>query len=267
MNSPAIKIIVLRGAGGAAPDLAMFQTGVDSTRTFVRIDYPGWRHYVNVGYSARAIVDDLVSRITQQVPTGPIYIVGLSIGGHFGYATALRLQELGREVGGFCAVDTFMMSTAAVSDGWSRRALMLASRLILGLRFAEFREFIRTRFWRAWLRMLGGTLPGLLRNYAASGRQPWFFKLDPSLEQELSMRLLIEHAAPFVASLDTNPVPLNAPAILLRTETTGKDDAAWKQRCPRLVIRKLPGDHQTVFEPQSHTLIREAFVSESVYWR
>ena len=265
-KSPA-TVIILRGAGGAAPELSMFQDGAEDARRFVLLEYPGWRRYIDAGYTADAVVVDVVGRIMHLVPEGPIYIVGISIGGHFGYAAALELQKQGREVGGFCAVDTFMMSTAAPSAGWRRRAIGLASKLILGLRFAELSEFVRTRFWRALLRLASGFLPGMLHGYAANGKDPWFFKLDPNLEQELSMRLLIQLAAPFVVALDRDPQPLNAPAVLLRTELTGKDDAAWQKRCPVITIRPLPGDHQTLFLPESAGLVRSAFVSSTRDWR
>ena len=261
-----IAVIVLSGASDIAPDLDMFRSSDDSTRTFIRLQYPGWRSYVGESYSAAAIVDDLVGRIQSQVPEGPIYIAGISIGGHFGYAAALRLQELGRDVAGFCAIDTFMMSSAAPSEGWSKRALKLASRLMLGLKFTELGEFIRTRFWRACLRLAGDSLPRMLGPYATSGKQPWVMTLDPSLERELSMRLLIQHAAPFVVALDQNPRPLNVPTVLLRTELNSEDDAAWKLRCPRALIRQLPGDHQTLLEQQSLGVIREAFVAATSDW-
>ena len=46
------------------------------------------------------------------------------------------------------------------------------------------------------------------------------------------MRLLVKEAAPWVASLDRDPVPLRAPAVLLRTPPTGDADSPWRRRCP-----------------------------------
>ena len=58
------------------------------------IGYPGWKRYVADGFSAEVLVADLVTQIATKVPQGPIRIVSVSIGGHFGYAAALRLQAM-----------------------------------------------------------------------------------------------------------------------------------------------------------------------------
>ena len=60
------------------------------------------------------------------MPRGPNRIVGNSIGGHFGYAVALHLQAAGREIAGFCAIDSFMITSSEPSAGRQRRALVNA---------------------------------------------------------------------------------------------------------------------------------------------
>ena len=267
MTLPLPPVIVLPGAGGGTPDLAMFGAGFEDATFFQTIAYPGWQRYVEPGFSADALVEELAAEIAVRVPEDPIRIVGISLGGHLGYATALRLQARGREIGGFCAVDTFMMSSSAASAGWINRALVLAVRLVRDQRFDEFGQFLRSRFWRALLRLWQSRITGLFRSYAASGKRFRLFALDPLLEKELSMRLLIQHAAPFVASLDRDLRPLDAPTILLRTEFTGRDDAAWRRRCPHIKIVQVPGDHQTLFEQAGIGLLREAFVTATKDWR
>src|ERR1700687_5881579 len=123
MTGSSSPVIFLSGAGGGAPDLDVFRDGVDDTTRFEVIGYPGWRRYVADGFSAEGLIADLVEEIATRVPQGPIRIVGLSIGGHFGYAAALRFQAMGREVTGFCAIDTFMIVSAEPSAGWKGRAL------------------------------------------------------------------------------------------------------------------------------------------------
>jgi thioesterase domain-containing protein len=90
---------------------------------------------------------------------------------------------------------------------------------------------------------------------------------DPVFEEELSMRLLIEATAPWIAALDRAPVALEAPAILLRTDLTAGDDAAWRSRCPNIKIFELPGQHHTLFEPQNVAALREAFLAATRDWR
>jgi thioesterase domain-containing protein len=263
---PMSPVIVLPGAGGGAPDLAVFSVGFGDETRFEAIAYPGWPRYVLDGFTASVLIADLAAQIATRVPRGPIRIVGISIGGHFGYAAALHLQASGREIAGFCAVDTFMVSSAAPSAGWSGRALARGSDLLRKFRIGEFSGFLRSLFWRALFRLAGSRLPGLLRGFAHSGRLPWIFGFDPKFEEELSMRLLIREVAPWIASLDREPVALMAPTILLRTRFAAGDDAPWRRRCPGIKIIEIPGDHQTLFEPENVGSLHESFITATRDW-
>jgi hypothetical protein len=130
-----------------APNLDVFREGAEDVTRFEVIGYPGWRRLVADGFSAEVLIADLVAQIVTRVPRGPIRIVGFSIGGHFGYAAALRLRAMGREIAGFCAIDTFMMVSPELSEGWKSRALAEGLELLRGRRFREFTRFVRSRFW------------------------------------------------------------------------------------------------------------------------
>jgi thioesterase domain-containing protein len=264
MTSP-IPIVFLSGAGGGAPDLALFRDGAgDPTRVEV-IDYPGWRRYVAEGCSADDLIDDLTAEIALTIPTGPIRIVGFSIGGHFGYAVARRLQAAGRDIAGFCAIDSTMIESAGPSAGWKGRALEQALELLGQLRLGDLARFMRSKFWRALLRALGDRLPATARRCGAS--LALVCALDPMLERELSMRLLIRLAAPFLASLDRNPLALNAPAVLLRTGLAMNDDEAWRRRCPQIEIFEISGKHHNLFESGNLDALHEVFIRATRSWR
>jgi thioesterase domain-containing protein len=267
MTDPSFPIIVLSGAGGGAPDLAALIGIPKDTNRFETISYPGWQRYVADGFSAESFISELIAQIAARVPRGPIYIVGLSIGGHFGYAAAFRLQASGREIAGLCAIDTFMIASSKPSAGWKGRALAQGWELIRKRRFAEFTLFLRSKFWRTLLRLIGNRLPGLLLRSSSSNRLRAFPLLDPILEEELSMRLLIRDVAPWIVSLDREPIALEAPATLLRTRFTASDDAAWRRRCPRIEIVEISGQHQTLFEPENIGSLREAFITATRFWR
>jgi hypothetical protein len=266
MTDLSAPVVFLSGAGGGAPDLNVFRQGPDDPIRFEVVSYPGWRRYVADGFSAEALIDDLVKEIATRVPRGPIRIIGLSIGGHFGYAASLRLETMGRKIGGFCAIDTFMIASAKPSAGWRGRALAQGLELLLGRRFSEFTFFLRSRFWRALARLAGSRLPGLLRRFFSYPSLS-LSAFDPMFEEELSMRLLIEASAPWIASLDHPPVALEGPAILLRTNLTAGDDAAWCGRCPNIRIFELPGQHHTLFEGQNIAALRKTFIAATGDWR
>ena len=159
MNTVSSPIIVLPGAGRESVDLTVFTDDPGDVARFRTIDYPGWRRYSETDFSAEAFIADLASQIASIVPQAPIRILGISIGGHFGYAAALHLQAIGREIAGFCAIDTFMVSSSAPRAGWKGRAAALGLRLLRERRINDLSTFLRSRLLRACLRLAGDRLP------------------------------------------------------------------------------------------------------------
>lgn len=278
MNRAPPTVIFLPGAAGRPPDWsddavflslsALFkETGKDSI-CLEPIRYPDWRWFTTNGFSTEALVSELVKQIVAKVPKGgDVWIVGFSIGGHFGYACALRLLAIGREIAGFCAIDTFMIASSEPRPGWKKRHLEEALGHLRKGRFHELGTFLRERFWRAQLRLLLGRAPVLLRILARSNRGSALAALDPVLERELNMRLLIIEAAPWIASLDLDPVAMSAPAAILRTRETAGDDMAWRRRCPNIEIMEIEGDHKTLFDPENAASFRKAFLAATHNWR
>lgn len=260
-------VIFLSGAGGGAVNLDVFKDGADDTTRFEVVGYPGWRRYVEDSFSADALIADLAAQIVAKIPRGPIRIIGLSIGGHFGYAIGLHLQATGREIAGLCAIDSFMITSSAPSAGWKSRALEQGFELLRERRFGEFVRFLRSKFWRALVRLAGGRLPGLIQKISSSGHLPSVSAVDPVFEEELSMRLLVRETAPWIGSLDRDPVALRASTVLLRTGLTASDDEAWKRRCPDIAIFEVPGQHHTLFEPDNVDALRKAFIAATPNWR
>ena len=266
MNDHPFPTLVLSGAGGGAIDSAFFCSSAEDATRFQTIGYPGWRRYVETGFSANNLIQDLAAQMTIRAPEGPIRIVGFSIGGHLGYAAALNLQASGREIGGFCAVDTFAATSASPMAGWKARALRTGAGLLRDRRLDEFGRFLRSRFSRALLRVTGSRLASVARRIAPSGRLPWILAADPIFEEELSMRLLIQEVAPWIASLDREPIPLRAPTVLLRTYSNEDADSVWRRRCPGIKIVEIPGDHETVLDHENPGPLREAFVMGTSEW-
>jgi thioesterase domain-containing protein len=258
--------IVLPGASGKAPSLTIFGANPGDEVDFKTINYPGWQRYSAEGFSAEVLIADLVSQIESMVPQGPIRILGISIGGHFGYAAALRLQAGGREISGFCAIDTFMIASAAPRVGWKSRALEHGLSLLRERRMGELGVFVRSRSWRSLLRLAGDRLPSVMQLLKSSGRLASLAQFDHTIEEELSMRLLIREVATWVASLDREPTALLAPAILIRTSESVIDDLGWRRRCPGIKIFVVPGTHHTIFDSENILTLNRTFVTATRDW-
>jgi hypothetical protein len=98
---------------------------------------------------------------------------------------------MGREIAGLCAIDSFMIAFSAPSAGWKGRALEQGFELLRERRIGEFVRFLRSKLWRALVRIAGGQLPGLVQRFSSFGRLPSVSTFDPLFEEELSMRLLV----------------------------------------------------------------------------
>jgi thioesterase domain-containing protein len=115
------------------------------------------------------------------------------------------------------------------------------------------------------MRALGGRLTAMVRRH--STRLPLVFALDPLLEEELNMRLLLRTSASWIGSLDSNPIALNVPAVMLRTELVAADEESWRRRCPNIGIFEISGNHHTLFDAENVEELHEVFVGATRDWR
>jgi thioesterase domain-containing protein len=264
MSAARLPIIVLPGAGGGAPDCAPFCNDESDRDRFIALRYPNWKTYVDADLTADALVDGLAAEIMHRLPGTSVVLLGHSIGGHFAYATALRLEDLGHSVAGVCIIDTGTI-TAARSARWKARLTSHAADLLRRGHLGALARLPRQLAWRGLFRLAGDRLPALARNYATPLH--WMEAIDPAFAEELSMRLLIRITATSMRSLDEHPAHLRAPAVLLRTRVTASSDSVWRRRCPDVQIFDVPGNHETLFEVENIAGLRTAFLAATAGWR
>jgi thioesterase domain-containing protein len=260
-------VILLPGAGNHPPDPGLFRTGAADNSRVEIIRYPGWRTYVEDRYTADELVRDLAEEIATRAGADPIWIVGMSIGGHLGYATAIHLEASGKRVDGFCALDAFMVSSASLRPGWGKRAVSRGAELLRKRRGRDLLYYVRSLIWRAVFRLAGARLVSFCRLLASCRPLSFLLRADHVFEEELSMRLLLRLVNPWVATLDVAPTALNAPSILLRTGGTALHDGVWQRRCPNIRILDIRGDHSTMFEPENAGSLHQLFLTATSDWR
>ena len=262
-DAGSFRIAVLSGAGGGVPDPRAFAATPAETARFAPLVYPGWRRYAEEGFSAQALVHEFADEIAGW--GGRVAILGISLGGHLGYAVALRLRRMGVEVAGICAVDSFLIASAEVRPGSAGRHLARLSALAKGASPARLGTEARALFWRALLRLAGDRVAPLARR--GRGLIQAICAADPVFENELNMRLLMRAAAPWLGELDRDPVPLSGRAAHLRTVSVAQSDRVWRARCPNIAILEIPGDHDSLLDPQNFAGMRRAFASATRDWR
>jgi thioesterase domain-containing protein len=257
------RFVVLSGAGAGVPDLRAFAATPAEAARFAPLVYPGWQRYADEGFSAQALVHELADEIAGW--GGRVAILGVSLGGHLGYAVALRLQSLGAEVAGLCAVDSFLISSAKARPGAAGRHLAKLRALAQGGSLGRLGTLMRSLFWRTLLRLAGGRAAALARRRRGLFRA--LCAADPIFENELSMRLLIHATAPWLGELDRDPVPLPVRAAHLRTAGVAGSDRVWRARCPDIAIVEIPGNHENMLDPENFAGMRRAFASATRDWR
>lgn len=263
MSTARLPIVLLPGANGHLPDCALFCADSYDRDRFVALRYPPWQTYVNAGLTGEALVDALAAEIVRRIPQTPVELLGVSIGGHFAYATALRLEKLGHTVAGLCVIDSGII-TAARSAHWKARLASHAADLLRRGRPGALAAHARHLVWRGLFRLAGDGLPTLARDYATPLHR--IGKIDSVFAEELSMRLLIRVTATWMHDLDDHVTPLRAPTVLLRTRATASNDSLWRERCPDLRIIDIPGNHETLFEAENAAAFRAAFLAATAGW-
>lgn len=263
MNAAGLPVIVLPGANGHFPDYASFCADPLERDRFVALRYPSWQSYAGAGLTGEALIDALAQEIRQRVPQKPVVLLGFSIGGHFAYATALRLESLGCAVAGLCIVDAGTIAVAR-SVHWKARLAADAVDLLRRGRPGAVVLMARHLAWRGLFRLAGDRLPALAQDHAAPLHR--IGMIDSVFAEELSMRLLIRITAAWMPSLDGHATHLRAPAVLLRTGVTASNDNVWRERCPSLRIIDIPGNHETLFEAENVGALRSAFLAATAEW-
>jgi thioesterase domain-containing protein len=257
MISSSSTIIFFPGAGGEVPNLIGFEGG--ENRRFEAVHYPEWRHFGVVEFTVETFMENLETQIETKAPIGSIQIVGYSIGAHLGYLTALRLRAKGRQITGFCVLDSFMIESVSPSPGWQRRALGQATAIIRTGRVGDFGPFVRSKLYRALLRLSPRRLPNLLCRIDPVGLLGRVVISDQVLCKELRIHFLVRKVVLWFREIDSCVTGLYVPTIVLRTKENFKYDQAWRRRCPNLQIIEIPGQHQNLFNSENIGNLRSTF--------
>ena len=92
------NLFLLPGLTGEGPSLAAFRQALSSYANVHLIEFPSCQDMINGADSIFDMVAATHETITQIQPSGPIYLIGYSLGGSVAYLTAKSLHEQGREI-------------------------------------------------------------------------------------------------------------------------------------------------------------------------
>ena len=98
-SNPAYPtIFLLPGMGGDEPRLVRFRMEWEGLARIVLLEYPDWTQLLDRNESMEILVRHFLRRIEEELPDGPVWLLGYSLGGNCAHAVALHLAGIGREV-------------------------------------------------------------------------------------------------------------------------------------------------------------------------
>lgn len=262
MTRPLLLYFSGAGGGAVGQDAGIEQAFPDFD--VLAMTYPRWADLAE----PRTAMSEVLDRVGRQAEASakgdrPIVIFGYSLGAQIGLATAHRLADAGRPVALFCALDGKLVSDDRPEKAWLRRALGSLARKIVSRDFRAARTLVASRFSRLLLRLAGDRLHDLARRWRRQGRLPRLLTVNPAFESELTMRLLIAAAVPWMRRFAAEHSPWRRPALLLRIAANAEFDRRWRDLCPEIEIVTIEGEHLTLLQPDQFGRIAESVVGKA----
>ncbi|MHC1651984.1 amino acid adenylation domain-containing protein [Stenotrophomonas maltophilia] len=100
-------LFVLHPAGGIAWNYRTLARALQPARAVYGLQSPALDAQQPLPGSIEAMANDYVQRVVALRPHGPVHLLGWSVGGILAQAMAVRLQEIGREVGELVLLDAY----------------------------------------------------------------------------------------------------------------------------------------------------------------
>ena len=106
-ESAAPPLFVVHPAGGIAWNYRTLARALQPARTVHGLQSPALDPRQAMPSSIEVMANDYVQRIATLQPQGPVHLLGWSVGGILAQAMAVRLHEIGREVGELVLLDAY----------------------------------------------------------------------------------------------------------------------------------------------------------------
>jgi amino acid adenylation domain-containing protein len=253
-------IFLLPGRGGDEPRLVRFRMEWEGVARIVPLEYPDWTQLLDRDGGMEILVRHFLRRIEEELPDGPVWLLGYSMGGNCAHAIALHLVEIGRQVAFLGLLDA--AATPSSSEVLSAQLQHGATPIQEALHVAkDIARMVRAIPQKALTQVVALTL---VRRLTSPWARPALSIVARYRHARLPLRFSYHlhfyfNEARRVAAVSSwhravseAPVPLSIPAFLFRSEShlSGEPaDLGWERHFARVEVLNLPGTHETMFEP------------------
>lgn len=239
------------------PLVINFRARVSDVAAFEIIHVGSWGRWRDDASTLDDLVAAALAQVEAAAPSGPLLFLGDSQGGQLAYATALASVAADREVAGLVLFDTApdypLVSTsipaalARLVDEWGALVRAPGKRSL-----TDYRRFAA---WHAFQMMLAVLSPKHLLALARRTKLGLFS--HPRVDRQLQA---LAFGTLWAAWPRAKRMPLDCPAVLLRSNEPGPEDFGWGATLPRLAIHRVPGGHRTMFSADHAPVLHQTFV-------
>jgi thioesterase domain-containing protein len=217
----------------------------DAVRDDVRLIgffYPDWTELIKPETSFPGLVPYLKRKIQNELPDGPVHLVGYSIGGPLAYGCALALQSEGRTVD-FLAILDSVPPDAPLRKTWRKRLKSLATFQVREGLASVLAKLLASRRGKPILQRLSR-----FRNVKLP------FKFAEYLHPKLKIQLMIQGFLPWWQSAARQSAKFTTPTLLFRSEEheAGEpEELGWNKYCLNMKVTHVAGSHASVMAPSA----------------
>jgi thioesterase domain-containing protein len=260
-SNPAYPtIFLLPGMGGDEPRLVRFRMEWEGLARIVLLEYPDWTQLLDRNESMEILVRHFLRRIEEELPDGPVWLLGYSLGGNCAHAVALHLAGIGREVAFVGLLDAEAMPglsdilSAQLQDGVTplQEVLRFLQDIVRVVRAIPQQALTRVVALTIVRRLTSPWARSALSVAARYRRTRLPVRFNYHLHAYLNEARRVDAVRLWHRNLTQAPVPLFIPAFLFRSEERLPGEAAdlgWERHFPQLEILNFAGTHETIFEP------------------
>ena len=253
-----LTVFLFPGSYGFDPRLAHFGAGCSPALRVIGIPYPNWREMLQPDFTFEKIVAQAVAYISERAPTGPLFIVGHSWGGHAAYAAALAFSNVGRPISFLGMLDTdanfeFLPKPLPLLVERARLA-----RILQDIWFGEWRGLLRRIFPTSLFKR-----PGTKRLLHHLARR----RLRLPILVNYHFQQLVNYSLRVVLMKRWRPAAvkqlLAVPCFVFRAEGYALDvpqDLGWGHFCTDVTVLPMTGGHITMFDGRNGALLCARFI-------
>jgi thioesterase domain-containing protein len=215
-----------------------------------RLSYLDWTELAKEGADLLTLKAHVRHQIESKSPSGPLWILGYSLGGWLAYLCARDLEEAGRTV-----VSVAILDAAATKQP---DAATLAYKL-------------RCRLQRLFSLNVRGTIASIiakclikepslriLHKLARFRHIPLPLSFDMYIHPKLTMQMELRLFHAWWATASPPAMPLNASTFIYRAESfnsLAREDLGWGEYCSNLKVIRVAGDHGSMLHKKNNAAL------------